>query len=90
MSKDGAVVQEFFGQVAASCLTILEMAVDDRCYHHLLIYLWSVGADFAAWSLNVTKITEFGLGFGSPDHKYAFSFKGVVSLDCIHVFLVER
>ena len=28
--KDGAVVWQSFGQLAAGCLTILEMAVDDR------------------------------------------------------------
>ena len=36
-SKDGAVVWQSFGQVAASCLTIQKMAVDDcRCPHSLV------------------------------------------------------
>ena len=33
-SKDGTVIWESFGQLAASLLTILKMAVDDRCCPH--------------------------------------------------------
>ena len=33
-SKDGTVIWESFGQLAASRLTILEMVVDDRCCPH--------------------------------------------------------
>ena len=34
---DGAVVWQSFGQLAAGCLTILEMAVDDRRCPHSLV-----------------------------------------------------
>ena len=37
--KDGAVIQESFRQLAASCLTILEMAIDDCCCPHSFIKL---------------------------------------------------
>ena len=36
--KDGAVVWQSFGQLAAGCLTILEMAVDDRGCPHSLVH----------------------------------------------------
>ena len=42
-SKDGTVIWESFGQLAASRVTILEMAVDDRCC--LSLALW-IGLDW--------------------------------------------
>ena len=44
--KDGAVVWQSFGQVAAGCLTILEMAVDDRRCPHSLIHFGAISVDF--------------------------------------------
>ena len=64
-SKDGAVVRESFGQVAASCLTILEMAADDHCCPTLSRLSWIRRVDFVMWSLPVTILIEFGLGFMS-------------------------
>ena len=52
-SKDGTVIWESFGQLAASRLTILEMAVDDRCCPHSLVNLRSVSVDFIIWSLSI-------------------------------------
>ena len=65
-SKDGLVVQ-FFGQVMASCLTILKMAVDDHHCSHSVIHLGSVSVDFIMWSLNYICV-EFSLGSCSGDH----------------------
>ena len=36
--KDGAVVWQSYGQLAAGCLTILEMAIDDRRCPHFLFH----------------------------------------------------
>ena len=44
--KDGSVVLHSFGQLAAGCLTILEMAVDDRCCIHSLIHFGAISVDF--------------------------------------------
>ena len=40
--KDGAVVWQSFGQLAAGCLTILEMAVDDRRCPHFLVHFGAI------------------------------------------------
>ena len=46
-SKDGAVVWQSFGQVAAGCLTILEMAVDNcHCPHSLDAHFGAISEDF--------------------------------------------
>ena len=45
-SKHSAVIWESFGQLAASRLTILEMAADDWCCPHSLINLISISVDF--------------------------------------------
>ena len=50
-SKDGAVVRESLGQLAAGRLAILEMAVDDRCRPDPLVNLRSISVDFIVWSL---------------------------------------
>ena len=73
-SKDGTVIWESFGQLAASRLTILEMAVDDRCCPHSLIDLRSVSVDFIMWSLSVAILSEFGLSLFSCDHAFADPF----------------
>ena len=39
-SEDGTVIWESLGQLAASWLTILKMAVDDRCCPHSLGLFW--------------------------------------------------
>ena len=48
--KDGAVVWQSFGQLAASCLTILKMAVDDRRCPHSLLHFGAISVDFIMWS----------------------------------------
>ena len=60
-SKDGTVIWESFGQLAVSRLTILEMAVDDRCFPHYLVNLRSVSVYFIMWSLSIAMLSEFGL-----------------------------
>ena len=52
-SKDGTVIWDSFGQLAAGRLTIPEMAVDDRCCPHSLINLRSVSVDIIMWSLGI-------------------------------------
>ena len=58
--KDGAIVWQSFGKLAASCL-ILEIAVDDRRCPHSLVHFGAISADFiistSAWRSveNVTK-----------------------------------
>ena len=89
-SKDGTVILEFFGQLAASHLTILEMAVNDHCCPHSLINLRSVSVDFIMWSLSIAILSEFGLSLLFCDHTFAHTFNEALSLDHIHVFLVER
>ena len=49
-SKDGTVVWQSFGQVAAGCLTILEMAVDNCRCPHSLIHFGGISEDFVVWS----------------------------------------
>ena len=82
-SKDGTVILESFGQLAASRLTILEMAVDDRCCPHSLVNLRSVSVDFIMWSLSIAIVSEFGLSLFSCDHTFAHPFNEVVSLRII-------
>ena len=82
-SKDGAVVWQSFGQLAAGCLTILEMAVDDRRCPHSLVHFWAISVDFIMWSLCFTKLIELSLGFLSGDHAFTYSFNEVVSLGII-------
>ena len=47
--KDGAVVWQSFGQLAAGCLTILEMAVDDCCCPHSLIHFGAISVYIIMW-----------------------------------------
>ena len=70
-SKYGTVIWESFGQLAASRLTILEMAVDDRCCPHTLVNLRSVSVDFIMWSLIIVILSEFGRSLFSCDHIFA-------------------
>ena len=61
--KDGAVVWQSFGQLAAGCLTILEMAVDDRRFPHSLVHFGAISVDFIMWSLCFTILIKLRLGF---------------------------
>ena len=79
-SKDGTVIWESFGQLAVSHLTILEMAVDDRCCPHSLVNLRSVSVDFIMWSLSIALLSEFGLSLFSCDHTFVHPFNEAVSL----------
>ena len=79
-SKDGTVIWESFGQLAASRLTILEMAVYDRCCPHSLVNLRSVSVDFIMWSLSIAILSEFGLSLFSCDHTFAHPFNEAVFL----------
>ena len=78
--KDGAIVKQTFGQLGAGCLTILEMAVDDRRCPHSLVHFGAISVDFIMWSLCFTKLVELSLGFLSRDHAFTYSFNEVVSL----------
>ena len=84
-SKDGAIVWQSFGQLAAGCLTILEMAVDDRHCPHSLIHFGAICVNFIMWSLCFMILIEFSLGFFSGDHTFAHSFNEVVSLGIVIV-----
>ena len=64
------------------------MAVDDSCNTHSLVYLGSICIDFIMWSFSATILIEFGLGFFSGDHTYAYSILEVVSSGRSRVFLV--
>ena len=81
--KDGAVVGQSFGQLTAGCLTILEMAVDDRRYPNSLVHFGAISVDFIMWSLCFMKLIELSLGFLSGDHAFTYSFNEVVSLGII-------
>ena len=81
--KDGVVVWQSFGQLAAGCLTILEMAIDDRRCPHSLVHFGVISVDFIMWSLCFTKLIELSLGFLSGDHAFTYSFNEVVSLGII-------
>ena len=52
-SKDGAVVWQSFGHLAAGCLTILEMAVDDRRCPHTPVHFGAISVDFIMWSVSL-------------------------------------
>ena len=82
-SKDGAVVWQSFGQLAAGCLTILEMAVDDRRCPDSLVHFGAISVNFIMWSLCFTVLIEFSLGFFSGDHSFAHTFNKVVSLGIV-------
>ena len=66
------------------------MAVDHRCCTHSLVYLGSICIVFIMWFLSATILTEFGLGFLSGNHSFAYSFNEVVSsLWCSSLFLLD-
>ena len=71
--KDGAIVRQSFGKLAAGCLTILEMAVDDHHCPHSLIHFGAISVDFIMRSLRFMILTELSLGFLSADHAFAYS-----------------
>ena len=77
--KDGAIFCQSFGKLAAGCLTILEMAVDDRHCPHSLVHFGAISVDFIMWSLLFMILAELSLGFLSGDHAFAYSFNKVVS-----------
>ena len=83
--KDGAVVWQSFGQLAAVCLTILEMAVDGRRCPHSFVHFGVISVDFIMWSLCFKVLIELSLGFLSGDHAFTYSFNEVVSLGIIVV-----
>ena len=58
-SKDGAVIWESLGQLAAGHLTILEMAVDNCCCPHPLVNLRSISIDFHHVVLGIIILSEF-------------------------------
>ena len=77
--KDGAIVWQSFGKLAAGCLTILEMAVDDRHCPHSLVHFGAISVDLIMRSLHFMILTELSLGFLSGDHAFTYSFNEVVS-----------
>ena len=81
-SKDGAVIRESLGQLVAGRLTILEMAIDDRCRPNPLVNLRSISisVDFIMWSLCIMILSEFGLSLFSSDHTFTHSLNEVVFL----------
>ena len=85
--KDDAVVWLSFGQLAAGCLTILEMVVDDHCCPHSPHPFWSHQCKHHHGIL-VLRLIEFSLGFLSGDHTFAHSFSEVVSRDRHRAFVV--
>ena len=83
--QSSAVIQEFFGQLVASRLTILEMAFDDRCCPHSLMNCWSGSIDIFMWSNSIAIFTEFGLSSFTFDHTFAQSVNEVVSLGIVFI-----
>ena len=79
-SPGGRSCYGVFWKLAASRLTVLEMAVDDRCCPHSLVNLRSVSVDFIVWSLSIAILFEFGLSLFSCDHTFAHPFNEAVSL----------
>ena len=77
--KDGAIVWQSFGKLAAGCLTILEMGVDDRHCPHSLVHFGAISVDLIMRSLHFMILTELSLGFLSGDHAFTYSFNEVVS-----------
>ena len=65
--KDGAIVWQSFGKLAAGCLTILETAVENRRCPHSLIHFGAISVDFIMWSLRFMILTELSLAFLSGD-----------------------
>ena len=63
-SKDGAVIRESLGQLSAVRLTILEMAVDDRCCPNPLVNLRSISVDFIVWSYTRGMWLQWGTIYG--------------------------
>ena len=88
--KDGAVVWQSFGQLAAGCLTILEMAVDDCRCPHSLVYFGAISVNFIMWSLCFMKLIELSLGFLSRDHAFTYSFNEVVSLGIVIIYWIPE
>ena len=62
-SKYGTVVWQSFGQVAAGCLTILEMAVDNCRCPHSLVYFGAISEDFVVLSYGFLILPELRLSF---------------------------
>ena len=87
--KDGAIVWQSFGKLAAGCLAILEMVVDDCCCPRSLLHFGAISVDIIMGSLRFMILTELSLGFLSGDHAFAYSFNEVVSWDSNRAFLVE-
>ena len=81
--KYGAVVWQSFGQLAAGCPIILEMAGDGPRCPHSLVHFGAISVDFIVWSLCFTKLIELSLSFLSGDHAFTNSFNEVVSLGII-------
>ena len=79
-SNDGAVIWESFGQLMASRLTILKMAVDDCCCPHSLINLRSINVDFIMLSWSFVILVAFGPSLFSCYHAFTHSFNEAVSL----------
>ena len=76
--KDGAVIRESLGQLVAGRLTILEMAVDDRCSPNPLVNLRSISVDFIVWSSSIMILSEFGLSLFSSDHTFTHFLNEVI------------
>ena len=83
--KDGAVVWQSFGQVAAGCLTIQEMGVDGCRCPHSLVHFGAISIEYIMSPLGFMILIELSLGFLSDDHTFAHSSNGVVSLGIIIV-----
>ena len=83
--KDGVIVWQSVGQLAAGCLTILGIAVDERCWPHPLIHFGATSVNFIMWSLSFTILIELSLGSLSGDHTFAYSLNEVVSLEIVIV-----
>ena len=63
--KDGAVVWQSFGQLAAGCLPILEMAVDNRRSPHSLVHFGAISVDFITNSADILA-TDGALSSNGP------------------------
>ena len=78
--KYGAVVWQSFAQLAAGCLNILEMVVDDRRCPHSVVYFGAIRENFIMLALCFTILIELSLGFLWGDHTFAYSSNEVVLL----------
>ena len=83
--EDDAAVWQFFGQLAAGCLTILEMAVDDRWCPHSLVHFGAISVYFIMWSACFMILIELSLGCLSGDHTFTYSFDEVMPLGIVIV-----